>query len=211
VSEELRSRVLLRVGAVASARWWRAVVLTGFARPLAADERRVAYWRRHVLIGVVLSEVAGASALLYALLTTTPAHDHPVVLVLAGAVLLGSPGLLALPWDSWVRDRRGAMMFYAWSMADTAVIAVVARLDGGGGSPLSALMFLTLAFMAVAYPPLGVLAMGGVMTAVHLARAARRSGRSGGAGLHLPYSKSQDAERRPPHALPDLVDDRVRR
>jgi diguanylate cyclase (GGDEF)-like protein len=169
VWEEPRSRVLQRVGAVTSVRWWRAVVLTGFARPLAADERRVAYWRRHVLIGVVLSEVAGASALLYALLTTTPAHDHPVVLVLAVAVLLGSPGLLVLPWDSWVRDRRGAMMFYAWSMADTAVIAVVARLDGGGGSPLSALMFLTLAFMAVAYPPLGVLAMGGVMTAVHLA------------------------------------------
>ncbi|MBM7808220.1 hypothetical protein JOD57_004057 [Geodermatophilus bullaregiensis] len=69
------------------------------------------------------------------MLTTTPAHAHPLVLVLAGAVVLGSPGLLALPWGRWVYDRRGAMTFYAWSMADTAVIAVIARLDGGGAAP----------------------------------------------------------------------------
>ena len=40
--------------------------------------------------------------------------------------------------------------------------------DGGASSPLDALLFVTLAYLAVACPPQGVVAMGTVMTAAYL-------------------------------------------
>src|SRR3712207_2412020 len=67
-----------------------------------------------------------------------------------------------------VRDLRGCLLFYAWSLATTVVVGVAARIDGGGDSPLSTMLFITLAFMAVAYPPTGVALTGAAMTASHL-------------------------------------------
>lgn len=43
------------------------------------------------------------------------------------------------------------------------------RLDGGAASPLDALLLLTLTYMAVAYPPYGVVAMGTLMTGGYVA------------------------------------------
>ena len=141
---------------------------SALVRPLVEDDERVAYWRRHVQIGVLLSVTAALAVLAYSVVCTTGAHGSRVVHVLVVVVLLGTPALLLLPLPAMLRDSRGALLFYAWSTADTAVIAVIARIDGGASSPLSTLLFLALAFMAVAYPPLGVLAMGSCMTAVHL-------------------------------------------
>jgi diguanylate cyclase (GGDEF)-like protein len=55
-------------------------------------------------------------------------------------------------------------MFYLWSLATTALVVIGTRLDGGASSPLDALLFLTLTYMAAAYSPYGVVAMGSVMT-----------------------------------------------
>jgi diguanylate cyclase (GGDEF)-like protein len=154
--------------------WLRALyraarsVRTGLYRPLAGDDDRVAYWIRHVRSGVVLSEIAGISALVYVLIAPTPAHRDPVLMVLASGVILASPALLLLPLPAMMRDGRGPLFFYAWSLADTLVIAVAARRDGGADSPLVTLFFLTLAYMAVAYPPYGVVAMGALMTGCYL-------------------------------------------
>lgn len=149
--------------------FWRSALVSGLWRPLAADERRAEYWVRHVRIGVLLSEVAAWAVVGYALLSSTRAHHHPLLVVLLAAlVILASPLLLLLPMTAIVRDHRGALLFYCWSLADTAVIAVIARADGGGASPLPLLLFLTLAFMAAAYPAAGVVAMGTLMTAVYL-------------------------------------------
>ncbi|MGY1695352.1 MULTISPECIES: diguanylate cyclase domain-containing protein [unclassified Geodermatophilus] len=133
---------------------------TGLYRPLAEDEERARYWIRHVRSGVLLSEVAGLASLAYTLVTPTPGHRHPVLLVLAASVVLGAPVLLLLPLRRMFRDLRGGVFFYAWSAAVTTVITVAARLDGGADSPLSVLFFLNLAFMAVAYPPAGVVLTG---------------------------------------------------
>jgi diguanylate cyclase (GGDEF)-like protein len=55
-------------------------------------------------------------------------------------------------------------MFYAWTLITTALVVIGTRVDGGASSPLDALLFLALTYMAVAYPPYGVVAMGSVMT-----------------------------------------------
>ncbi len=46
-------------------------------------------------------------------------------------VIVGCPVLLLLPLDAMVRDWRGPTLFYAWSLAETALVVVVTRLDGG--------------------------------------------------------------------------------
>jgi diguanylate cyclase (GGDEF)-like protein len=161
-------------GRRAWAAWLRALhraaaaVRTGLYRPLAEDADRVAYWIRHVRSGVVLSEIAAGAIVVYALLTPTPAYHDPVILVLGPLVMMASPLLLALPLPAMLRDGRGPLFFYAWSILDTVLIAVAARRDGGAESPLITVLFLTLAYMAVAYPPYGVVAMGGFMTGVYL-------------------------------------------
>ena len=145
-----------------------AALRAGLFRPLAGDDARVAYWVRHVGYGVLLTEFAALSVVGYALLTDSPARHHPVILALAALVILAVPGLLLLPLPAMMRDTRGPTMFYAWSIATTVVIIVMTRLDGGPSSPLDGLLFITLTYMAIAYSPYGVVAMGAVMTGGYL-------------------------------------------
>jgi diguanylate cyclase (GGDEF)-like protein len=136
------------------------------SRPLAVDEHRVQFWVRHVRIGIVLTEVSALIVVVYALVDSRP---HPVaLLVMAGLVMALAPGLLLLPMDRWCRDHRGALVFYVWSSATTAVVACIALLDGGGSSPLIWLLVLTLTYAGLAYPPVGVALMGSLMVATYL-------------------------------------------
>jgi diguanylate cyclase (GGDEF)-like protein len=137
-------------------------------RRLAEDDDRAAYWVRHARIGVWLSEIAGLAALAYVLLTDTPAHDSPLIYGLTGLVVLGSPAVLLLPLAQMMRDSRGSLLFYGWSAAVGVIIAIAGRIDGGSSSPLYTIFFLTLGFMALAYPPAGVVLMGTLMAGVYL-------------------------------------------
>ena len=145
-----------------------AAVRAGLYRPLAEDDARVAYWIRHIRIGVLLSELSALAVIGYVLLTHSAGRDNPVILGLCGLVMVSCPLLLLLPLAAMMRDSRGPTMFYAWSIATSTLVIIGTRLDGGPSSPLDALLFLTLTFLAVAYSPYGVLAMGGLMTAAYL-------------------------------------------
>ena len=145
-----------------------AALRAALYRRLAEDDDRAAYWVRHARIGVWLSEIAGLAALAYVLLTDTPAHDSPTIYVLLTLVLLGTPSVLLLPLAAMMRDSRGPLLFYGWSAAVGVIIAIAGRIDGGSTSPLYAIFFLTLGFMALAYPPGGVLVMGTLMAGTYL-------------------------------------------
>ncbi|MCW2636194.1 MAG: diguanylate cyclase [Blastococcus sp.] len=150
-----RSGVVRRLG---------AVVRAGLYRPLAGDDARVAYWTRHVRNGVLLSEISAFAVIVYSFFTHSPGRHHPVLIALCTVVMLACPALLLLPLAAMMRDSRGPTMFYLWSLATTALVLIGTRLDGGPSSPLDALLFLTLTYMAAAYSPYGVVAMGSVMT-----------------------------------------------
>ncbi len=90
-----------------------------------------------------------------------------MLLVLAASVVVLTPLMLLLPLDRVVRDLRGPLLYYVWNLAVTAVVTTAAHLDGGAGSPLLVLHFLVLAFMAVAYPPAGVVLTGVLTTVTH--------------------------------------------
>ena len=143
-------------------------VRSGLYRPLAEDADRVAYWIRHVRNGVLLSELSAFAVIGYTLLTDSPGRHHPALLALAGLVIVGCPALLLLPLPAMMRDHRGPTMFYLWTLATTALVIIGTRFDGGASSPLDALLFLTLTYMAVAYSPHGVVAMGSLMTLGYL-------------------------------------------
>jgi diguanylate cyclase (GGDEF)-like protein len=144
-----------------------AALRAGLYRPLAGDDDRVAYWVRHVRIGVLLSEVAAWAVVGYVLMTDSPGRHNHLLLTLTGLVVLGVPLLLLLPLPAMMRDGRGPTMFYVWSLATSALVILGTRLDGGASSPLDALLFLTLTYMAVAYSPYGVVAMGLTMTVAY--------------------------------------------
>jgi diguanylate cyclase (GGDEF)-like protein len=128
----------------------------------------VAYWVRHVRNGVLLSELSAFAVVGYVLATHSPGRHHPVILGGAALIIVGCPGLLLLPLSAMMRDHRGPTMLYAWSLTTTVLVVIGTRLDGGPSSPLDALLFLTLTYMAAAYSPYGVVVMGSIMTAGYL-------------------------------------------
>jgi diguanylate cyclase (GGDEF)-like protein len=167
-AEDRRAAPLRKTDRSGAARRLVSALRAGLYRPLAGDDDRVAYWLGHVRIGVLVSEVASFSVVGYVLLTdSTGRHSLAIVAALA-LVIIACPCVLLLPLRAMMRDSRGPTLFYVWSLAETAVVVVVARLDGGSSSPLDALLFLALTYAAVAYSPYGVVAMGGVMTASYL-------------------------------------------
>jgi diguanylate cyclase (GGDEF)-like protein len=141
------------------------VLRDGLFRPLAEDDDRIAYWIRHVRYGVLLSQLSAVAVLVYVTFTHTPGRHHPLLLGAGVLVIVGCPTILLLPLSVILRDRRGPALFYLWTLATTAVILFATWVDGGAASPLDAMLFLTLTYMAVAYPPHGVVAIGGIMTA----------------------------------------------
>lgn len=145
-----------------------SAVRDGLYRPLAGDDDRVAYWLGHVRIGVIVSEVACWSVVGYVLLTGSPGRHSFAILAALALVIVACPCILLLPLSAMMRDSRGPTLFYVWSLAETAVVVLVTRLDGGSSSPLDALLFLALTYAAVAYSPYGVVAMGSVMTLSYL-------------------------------------------
>jgi diguanylate cyclase (GGDEF)-like protein len=141
--------------------------LESFARPLAADDHRAHFWIRHLRLGVVLTEAATLLVLAYVWGADRPgAH---ATLAIAVVVVFSAPLLVLVPIDRWSRDLRGVAVFYGWSVLTTAIIAVITVLDGGADSPLLWLLVLTLTYAGLAYPPLGVIAMGGMMVIADLA------------------------------------------
>ncbi|MGY2084344.1 diguanylate cyclase domain-containing protein [Blastococcus sp. SYSU DS0539] len=145
-----------------------AALRDGLYRPLAEDDSRVAYWVRHVRIGVLVTELCALAVIGYTLLTDGSGSRRGVLLGLFGLVALGALGILLLPLRAMMRDWRGPTLFYAWTLGTAVVVIAGTRLDGGVASPLDALLLFTLTFMAVAYPPAGVVAMGSLMTAGYL-------------------------------------------
>ena len=128
----------------------------------------MAYWVRHARIGILVSELACLAVVGYVFLTDSPGRHSSAILLVVAPVIVGCPLVLLLPLQAMMRDSRGPTLFYLWSAAETVVVVLMTRLDGGTSSPLDALLFLALTFAAVAYSPYGVVLMGALMTLSYL-------------------------------------------
>ncbi len=129
--------------------------------PAALDEHLDDVWSRQLRLGVVLSELGAGLVAAYAVLADRP--RAAALLGIAAVVALGSLGMLAKPVLTAACGSRNVFLFYPWTFSLACVIVGLAWVDGGASSPLVLLLFLTLGYSALGYPPSGVALMGTVM------------------------------------------------
>jgi diguanylate cyclase (GGDEF)-like protein len=104
-----------------------------------------------VKVGLGLSLIVSIGAALYALETWEQAN-RDVMLAVISLGLLSVPFVQALPLERIVRGPHRDLFFAAWSIADVALIATIAGLDGGSNSPYMLLLVLPFLFASLSYP-----------------------------------------------------------
>jgi diguanylate cyclase (GGDEF)-like protein len=104
-----------------------------------------------VKVGVWLSAIVCVGGAIYAL-TTWDEPNRSLLLAAIGVGLLSVPVILMLPLERIIRSRYREAFFLAWSVADVAIVAACAGLDGGSQSPFMLLLVLPFLFASLSYP-----------------------------------------------------------
>jgi diguanylate cyclase (GGDEF)-like protein len=112
-----------------------------------------------------------AAGLIYALAYADADHRGVLVALLVACAVAGGV-VTVLPWERIVRSRWREAAFMSWSVADFALIATVAAIDGGGDSPLALAFFIPIVFTALSYPRWGVVTIGVLAVAGYVVLAA---------------------------------------
>ncbi|HWH31971.1 MAG TPA: diguanylate cyclase [Egibacteraceae bacterium] len=128
-------------------------------RALEAGEHELAFWQRHVRIGVSLSQLTLGVCLVYTLRYADPSR-RGVLLALIGIAFASTLGVNLLPLRRILSGRAAVPFFAAWSALLTLLIVLGSLGDGGGDTPLALLYFMPVVYGAIAYPPGGVIALG---------------------------------------------------
>ena len=139
--------------------------------PLTEDHAHVRFRLRNVQAGAAISTVAASAFFLYELQTWDRPHRS-----LVGALYVLTVICSAILWrlDLEPVMRRPALretFFLAWSAIIVALVSVGPITDGGASSPLTAGLFLPLAFAALSYPLASMLAVGAMVVGAYLALA----------------------------------------
>jgi diguanylate cyclase (GGDEF)-like protein len=114
-------------------------------------EADAAFWLRHLHAGVVL--YLATIALVATYLVLTPAGpDRSVLWAMVGAACITTIVIIALPHRAIAQSPRRLVFFAGWSIFTYLFIAAATVADGGLDSPLYTLVFVALAFAALAYP-----------------------------------------------------------
>jgi len=128
--------------------------VTGRETPAGANpasEQEIQSRLTSVEVGLWLSVIVSVGCALYAIQT----WDRPnrgLVLAVIGLGLLTVPLIKTLPVGRIVRGPHRDLFFAGWSIADIALIAVLAGLDGGSESAYIMLLVLPFLFAALSYP-----------------------------------------------------------
>jgi diguanylate cyclase (GGDEF)-like protein len=131
------------------------------------DTTSVRFRARTVHAGILLTISCCLSALLYFALTWD--HEHrPLMAIGVAIVILGSLPLTRVDLDELLRGRKREPFFLAWSFTVIVVIAAMAALDGGDRSPITAALFLPLAFGSLTYPLRSMLVVGATVIAAYV-------------------------------------------
>ena len=133
-------------------------------RPEVDDDRRTAFWIRHVWVGVGLSEVAAALGLAYALANHSRLPNWAATAGIFIVVLVLSPGLLLLPLQRMLRHARGMLFFYLWSAAILTLITALAIFNHIPPDSAFLMYVLALIYAGLAYPVRAVVVIGSIAT-----------------------------------------------
>ena len=137
----------------------------GDMRILATTDDELDFWLRHVSVGVWLTYGTAGVAWAYFALT----WDRPNRLLMSALVAMTaivSTLVRRLPMRSILRHPRGVWLFYGWSVAIVGFVTALSALDGGPSSPIIVIYCLALIYAAMAYPPSGMVWLGGTIAVV---------------------------------------------
>jgi diguanylate cyclase (GGDEF)-like protein len=137
--------------------------------PLTEDHTHVRFRLRNVQAGAAISTVAASGFFLYELQTWDRPH-RSVVAALYVLTIICSAILWRLDLEPVMR--RPALretFFLVWSAIIVGLVSVGPISDGGAHSPLTAGLFLPLAFAALSYPLASMLAVGAMVVGAYLA------------------------------------------
>jgi diguanylate cyclase (GGDEF)-like protein len=125
--------------------------------PGGIDHAELRFRMDSVAAGVWVTFLVCAAGFAYVLGWERPHETAQAALLGLGAI--GGGVVMALPWDAIVRSRLREAVFAAWSILDLGIIIALADLDGGGASPMVALIIIPIVFAAVSYPRWLVIAL----------------------------------------------------
>ena len=133
------------------------------------DHAHVRFRLRNVQAGAAISTVAASAFFLYEVQTWERPHRSLVAALYVLTVICS-----AILWrlDLEPVMRRPALretFFLVWSAVIVGLVSVGPISDGGAGSPLTAGLFLPLAFAALSYPLASMLAVGAMVVGAYLA------------------------------------------
>jgi diguanylate cyclase (GGDEF)-like protein len=117
----------------------------------SSSSSRRAYLTRYVTLTTVVYLMAIAAGLVYA--AATPDRPNRGPLLLVGAVALVSAAAFVPARDRVARSPRMFVILLARSSMSFVFVGAVAHLDGGVKSPFMALVFVSVLFAAMTYPP----------------------------------------------------------
>ena len=137
--------------------------------PVTEDHTHVRFRLRNVQAGAAISTVAASAFFLYELQTWDRPHRSIVAAIYVLTIICS-----AILWrlDLEPVMRRPAVretFFLAWSAIIVGLVSVGPVTDGGAHSPLTAGLFLPLAFAALSYPLASMLAVGAMVIGAYLA------------------------------------------
>lgn len=136
-------------------------MITRIRRGTAADdEPTVRFRRRHGELGIGISVVTAIALISY--IWADPASTHRVFLTWLGLGVIVAMVPLAPLVRTVVRSRAYLPLFFAWSLANLALILLAVTLDGGAGSPIAPVLVLPVVYAGLAYPYRVVLALGAI-------------------------------------------------
>ena len=145
------------------------------ALPPGAEELLLEYRIRTVRIGIWSTGLALAALVVYSLLPGRPAIHLGVYLIELFVAAIGVVVVATLPWARILAHPRGMYVFYAWSLLDIGLIALLIVATGGPASAAFLLFALTNLFFAASYPTSGQIGLT-VITSVAYVAAVAASG-----------------------------------
>lgn len=126
------------------------------------------FWLRTVAVGGWVTLLMCLAGALYALRFAAGAPHFDLAALLGATAALGAAALWAVPWRRVVDSPWREVVLLSWSALTVGLVAAMAALDGGAGSPLALALLLPAVFASLSYTLHRVVLIGALAEVAYL-------------------------------------------